>query len=180
MKKSDLISGKHIVELRKGSRLLVAGNFLPEIDGNRYIFLTSFTDDLRLNACEVDYDKCHADYDICKVYEIVEHIGLHGLADSVDTACKLIWERKPELSEVERVILENVEKEYKYIARDKNGCLFLYSKEISKYKDEWCFDVDKGIDGNHSNFSLFNHLFKMVKFEDDEPTLISDLLEGKK
>ena len=73
-----------------------------------------------------------------------------------------------------------MDKEYKYIARDKNGCLFLYSKEISKYKDEWCFDGDKGIDGNHSNFSLFNHLFKMVKFEDDEPTLISDLLEGKK
>ena len=32
MKKSDLISGKHIVELRDGSRLLVAGDYLPDID----------------------------------------------------------------------------------------------------------------------------------------------------
>ena len=178
MKKSDLISGKHIVELRKGSRLLVAGNFLPEIDGNRYIFLTSFTDDLRLNACEVDYDKCHADYDICKVYEIVEHIGLHGLADSVDTACKLIWERKPELSEAERVILENVDKKYKYIARDgyieTNGMLGelgLFENKPKRMNDYWS--------GADCASFTFSNLFKMVKWEDEEPTLISDLLEGK-
>ena len=110
MKKSDLASGKHIVELRNGSRLLVVGDFLPEIDGNRYMFLTSLTDDLYLNAREVDYAKCHANYDICKVYEIIEYIGLFGLADNMDTACKLVWERKPELSEAERVILENLDK----------------------------------------------------------------------
>ena len=175
MKKSDLISGKHIVELRKGSRLLVAGNFLPEIDGNRYIFLTSFTDDLRLNACEVDYDKCHADYDICKVYEIVEHIGLHGLADSVDTACKLIWERKPELSEVEMVILENLYRDSNYITRDEHGELWLF--ENRPIKKDYSWDLHNGFS---ENFNLCKHLFKMVKWEDEEPTLIADLLEGKK
>ena len=171
MKKSDLISGKHIVELRKGSRLLVAGNFLPEIDGNRYIFLTSFTEDLHLNAREVDYDKCHADYDICKVYEIVEHIGLHGLADSVDTACKLVWERKPELSEVERVVLENLCRDSNYITRDENGELWLFENRPIKKDCSW--DL---LNGFSKNFNLCNHLFEIVKWEDEEPTLIADLL----
>ena len=48
MKKSDLISGKHIVELRDGSRLLIAGDYLPDIDGNGFMCLTSYSDYLTL------------------------------------------------------------------------------------------------------------------------------------
>ena len=118
MKKYDLISGKHIVELRDGFRLLVAGDYLPDIDGNGFMCLTSYSDDLRLNDYEVDYDKCHVEFDICKVYEIVVYTALPILANNMDTTCKLVWERKPELSEVERIILENADKKYKYIARD--------------------------------------------------------------
>ena len=174
MKKSDLISGKHIVETRIGDRFLVAGDFLPNIYGDGFTELTSYTEGLN----RIDSFTGFCEYDICKVYEIVYRTGLPRLFEDSETV-RLIWGRKPELSEVEMVILENADKTYKYIARDKNGSLFLYSKEMSKFAVEWCFDVDKGIDGNHSNFSLFNHLFKMVKWEDEEPTLISDLLEGK-
>ena len=174
MKKSDLISGKHILETRLGDRFLVAGDFLPDIYGNGFTELTSYTEDLsRIDSFTGFYE-----HDICKVYEIVYRTSLSRLFEDSETV-KLVWERKPELSEVERVILENVDKEYKYIARDKNGCLFLYSKEISKFTDEWCFDGDKGTVGIHNGFNLFKHLFKMVKWEDEEPTLISDLLEGK-
>ena len=155
MKKSDLISGKHIVELE---------------DGDKYLFLEGGFVNSRFW-----YD---TDAKICKIFEIQK---VYSLSDMLvfGKGLGLVWESKPELSEVEMVILENADKTYKYIARDKNGSLFLYSKEMSKFADEWCFDGDKGIDGNHSNFSLFNHLFKMVKWEDEEPTLISDLLEGK-
>lgn len=175
MKKSDLISGKHILELRDGSRLLVTGSFLPDIDGNGFMCLTSYSDDLRLNDCEVDYDKCHVGFDICKVYEIVKHMGLPRLADSMDTACKLVWERKPELSEVERVILENVDKKYKWIARDgyieTNGMLGelgLFKNKPKRMNDYWS--------GTDCASFTFSNLFKMVKWEDEEPTLIADLL----
>ena len=117
MKKSDLVSGKHIVETADKRRYLVAGNFLPDIDGNGYIFLTSFSDDLRL----ISSRRIDAEFDILKVYEIVRHMGLLFLSERMDTACKLVWERKLELSEAERIILENVSKEYKYIRpRPKN------------------------------------------------------------
>ena len=154
MKKSDLISGKHIVELRDGSRLLVAGDYLPDIDGNGFMCLTSYSDDLRLNDCEVDYDKCHVDFDICKVYEIVKHMGLPRLADNMDSSCKLVWERKPELSDAERVILENVEKHYKYIVRDESGEMEISEGLPIKKRDYW-FANDS------ANFPFCN-LFKIA------------------
>lgn len=175
MKKSDLISGKHIVELRDGSRLLVAGDFLPDIDGNGFMCLESYSDDLKLDDCEVDFDECHTAFDMLKVYEIVRHMSLPRLADNMDSSCKLIWERKPELSEAERVILENVDKEYKYIAREENNDLYLCGRKPHKFCKAWISNAP--ID---ASMCQFNHLFKMVKWEDEEPTLISDLLEGKK
>ncbi len=175
VKKSDLISGKHIVELRDGSRLLVAGDYLPDIDGNGFMCLTSYSDDLRLNDCEVDYDKCHVDFDICKVYEIVKHMGFPRLADNMDSSCKLIWERKPELSEAERVILENLYRDSNYITRDESGDLWLF--ENRPIKEDYSWDL---LNGFGENFNLYKHLFQMVKWEDEEPTLIADLLEGSK
>ena len=93
MKKSDLISGKHIVELNEGSRFLVAGNFLPDIDGNGYMGLASYSEDLK----HISYKRNDTEFDIRKVYEIVRHMGLLRLSERMDTACKLVWERKPEL-----------------------------------------------------------------------------------
>ena len=166
MKKIDLVSGKHIVELRNSSRLLVVGDFLPDIDGSGYTGLMSYTEDLK----HISSNK----FDICKVYQIIFRMSLPILANNMDTACKLVWERKPELSEVEKVILENVDKKYKYIARDEGGNLFIYSSSgIEKFMNEWCYWNDKGV---HFSFAVFNKLFKMVKWEDEEPTLIADLL----
>ena len=172
MKKSDLVSGKHIVELREGSRLLVAGDFLPDIDGNGFMCLTSYSDDLRLNDCEVDYDESHADFDICKVYEIVKHMGLPILANNMDTACKIVWERKPELSEVERVILENVDKQYKWIARDSSKKIYLYKEKPIRSHGVWLSGLDQSV-GMHQ----FGDLFKMIDSESWNPILIADLLD---
>lgn len=168
MKKSDLISGKHIVELRDGSRLLVAGDYLTYIDGNGFMWLMSYTEDLKY----ISSNKIEAEHDICKVYQILLNMSLPDLANRMDTACKLVWERKPELSEVERIILENVDKKFKYITRDKNRELFIFEGKPYKCQNEWAqrYAID---------FEPFRYLFEMVKWEDEEPTLIADLLEGK-
>ena len=146
------MSGKHIVETNNKRRYLVAGNYLPNIDGSGWLELSDYNDDLKHSSYVRETVKF---FSINKVYEIVIPMGLRGLIEKIDIACKLVWERKPELSEAERVILENISKEYKYIARDEVGNLFIYS--------------------SHS-FAIFNDLFKMVKWEDEEPTLIADLL----
>ena len=163
MKKSDLISGKHIVETRLGDRFLVAGDYLPNIYGDSFTELTSYEEDLN----RIDSFTGFYEHDICKVYEIVYRTSLPRLFEDSETV-KLIWERKPELSEAERVILENVEKHYKYIVRDESGEMEISEGLPIKKRDYW-FANDS------ANFPFCN-LFKMIKWEDSKPTLISDLL----
>ncbi len=54
-------------------------------------------------------------------------------------ACWLKAEHKenPKLNEAERVILENVPKEYKWIARDKSKRIFLYLEKPFKAEKVW-------------------------------------------
>lgn len=70
--------------------------------------------------------------------------------------------QKPILTEAERVILENLPKEYKWIARDKAGDLYVYADSPEK-----------------SDFilSIFNHLFQFIKWEDEKPWNIEELLK---
>ena len=148
MKKSDLISGKHVVELE---------------DGDKYLFLEG-----RFVNSRLWYD---TDAKICKIFEIQE---VYSLSDMLvfDKGLDLIWERKPELSEVERVILENLYRDSNYITRDESGELWLF--ENRPIKKDYSWDL---LNGFGENFNLYKHLFKMIKWEDEEPTLISDLLE---
>lgn len=78
---------------------------------------------------------------------------------------------KPKLTEAERVILENIPKKYKYIARDAGGALYLYEKKPKKDGDEWFNNY------SFDNLNLFQHLFQFIKFEDKEAYKIQELLE---
>lgn len=77
------------------------------------------------------------------------------------------------LTEDEKVILKNIDKRYRWIARDDNGSLFIYGEKpikkesswISKMLIDWC------------GIWIFNHLFQSIKWEDEEPYLIEDLLK---
>lgn len=77
----------------------------------------------------------------------------------------------PVISKSDRVFLEYVKEEYKCIARDKNGKLFLY--RLTPYKEE---GVLNWIGRNCSCLHLkYNVDFPMVKWSDDKPWLIEDL-----
>lgn len=81
----------------------------------------------------------------------------------------------PVISKSDRVFLEYVKEEYKCIARDKNGKLFLY--RLTPYKEE---GVLSWIGRNCSCLHLkYNVDFPMVKWEDDEPWMIEDLKKLK-
>ena len=80
------------------------------------------------------------------------------------------------LTEDERVILRNLDKKWKWIARDLNcGNLYLYVEEPlkddgfwkNKLEQKWCL------------IHMFNHLFQFIKWEDDEPYNIEELLKGE-
>lgn len=73
-------------------------------------------------------------------------------------------ESKDKLTEIERIILENTPKKYKYITRDECGELFVYTKKPSKFQEYWMASYK-----TTGSMFVFNHLFKNIKWEDDEP-----------
>ena len=68
----------------------------------------------------------------------------------------------------EKAIARNIDEEYKWIARDRDGELCIYKEKPRKEGNYWYFD-------GYGRISYFNHLFSAIKWEDKEPTLISDI-----
>lgn len=76
---------------------------------------------------------------------------------------------KVKLTKNEKAILESIDKDYKWIARDDDGYLHVY--KTKPYKDDGWWKMS-----SFKSFSLFNHLFKFIQWEDDEPYNIQELL----
>lgn len=75
----------------------------------------------------------------------------------------------------EKCILESLPNDYKYITRDKSGDLCIYKHEPLKYQDVWILQA--GHNGLRA-LELFKHLFKFIKWEDNEPYKIEDILNN--
>lgn len=85
-----------------------------------------------------------------------------------------VWKREDlTITSAEKVLLENIDKIFKYIARDHGSTLFLFEKKPIKEKWMWV----RTTDSYTSSFTIYSHLFPMVKWEDEEPWLIEDLLK---
>ena len=155
MKKSDLSYG-NVVETRSGDKYLFTfhdeEDIFVDLTGDGYYYFES----LYFNT---NYK--NSDIVIMKVYK--------------DYTCKeVLWERKekPKPTYDEKIILRNLPKEYKWIARDKNGQIFLYTNRPVK-SNFW-------LNACESARLVFPHLFQFIKWEDDEPYLIEDLLGEEK
>lgn len=153
MKKEDLKIG-NVVELRCGNLALwtLYKSFIRLKDG-LVIYGNDFNDSLK-------YCFKQTDFDVIKVYKDY-------------TLKEVLWERKekPVLTEDEKVILRNVPKDYKWIARDKDDDLCIYIEKPEKDNVVWSNEDD------YESFYLFEHLFQSIKWEDTEPYLISELIE---
>ena len=155
MKKCDLKYG-NVVETREGIKYLYhwknSDKFL-NLDYDGFLWIRNFDENLK---CFDDLNEL----DIMKVYK--------------DYTCKeLLWERKdPKITEDEKVILRNLPEKYKWIARDKNGLIFLYSKKPSKCEYSW--------GGCKYMLLPLEHLFQFIQWEDNEPYSIKELLEEEK
>ena len=151
MKKSDLVAGKHVVQYRDGCfRFVGHSNELLDSDGV-YVDALGFYNE-RLD--DVDGDK---EMDIVAVYELNE-----------------VWKREEPtmtITEDEKAILRDLPGKYEWIARDKDGRLCVYPGKPSKAVTAW------GSTLGHMFFDLYNHLFQMIRWEDDEPWKIEDLLK---
>lgn len=78
-------------------------------------------------------------------------------------------EKKWTFNNLEKYILNNLPYEYKYLARDKNGVLYVYTKKPTKNRmfhiGTWsCYDEDS----KHMTLVMYDDWFKSIKWEDDE------------
>ena len=153
MKKSDLVAGKHVVKYRNGCFRFVGKNGHLK-DGESEV-VSSLMD---YNAHLEHIGNEHSVFDIVAVYELKE-----------------VWKREElTITEDEKAILRNLPEKFKWIARDENGKLCIYRNKPGRLQRVWSGEEDGEDDFEYLN--LFNHLFQMISWEDDEPWNTEDLL----
>ena len=155
MIKSELECG-NVVELRNGLKFLFLDRHksLVELTGVGCTDIDYYDENLTRSSRQESYD-------IMKVYK--------------DYTCKeLLWERKekPQLNEDEKAILSNIDKCIKYIARNMDGSLLVYEDKPVKAREHW--DCEFQV-----YYFPFDLLFQFIKWEDEEPYSIEELLKGE-
>ena len=156
MKKHDLKSGMFVI-LRCGDKCVVQEEhkIFVDIKDGTYLRFDIINDDLNHidNLSNLDIMKVYKDY----------------------TCQKLLWQRKEKfkLTEDEKTILRNIPEKWKLIARDKDGFLRIYDNKPIRGRYSWI------VHNLYENLDLFGHLFEFIKWEDEEPYCIKDLLEER-
>ena len=84
---------------------------------------------------------------------------------------------KPVISKKDRAFLDYIKEEYKFIARDENGKLFVYTLKPCKDKNfkSWCLLDCRNCRISPNLCLNYNIVFPMIKWSDKEPWLIEDL-----
>ena len=77
------------------------------------------------------------------------------------------------LTEDERVILRNLDKKWKWIAKNKFDGLTIFEDKPNKYDFVWCGKED------FTDFCFYDHLFQFIKWEDENAYNIEELLKGE-
>ena len=166
--KDMLVPGKHVVELRNGERYLVV-----EFDGTinltnfecYFMDLHRYTGELYLEDGGFNLKS----FDVMNVYTLSKIKELGGWIFE-DGNLTEIWHREEVfITPDEKAILRNI-KGFNYIARTMDGNLYIYKIKPIKEADAYC-------GGCCHEFKMFNHLFQMVQWSDDEPWKIEDLLK---
>jgi len=170
MKKSDLRHGM-VVETRHKLRFLVFGDNLEGKDG--HIKLKEYNDDMQFGNNHQSGYITLDNFDIMKVYA-----NMFAITD-YKVVQQPLWERKepPRLTSDEVAILRNIDKRYIWIARDKNGILYIYDS-VPEKRGNYKWSRDTLHVDILSNLSLFSHMFNFIQWWDDKPYNINDLLDS--
>ena len=87
-------------------------------------------------------------------------------------------QKKKEFKDNELCILRNIDKKYKWIAKDKSGDIFGFEEKPKKDKYVWlCEEYDYCLDNTCCIDGLNQSLFNEILWEDDEPIYIDDYVE---
>lgn len=113
--------------------------------------LCDFVEEYKICECAQDCDKCVFEIKKWLNEEVNDHIIL---------------------SKQEKAILEYVDHNLRWIARDKNNALFLYEEKPYKIGSKWVCDK------NYREFDMYNQLFKFIEWDNEEPMMIGEILKS--
>ena len=86
--------------------------------------------------------------------------------------------KKKEFTDDELCILRNIDKEYKWIAKDRDGDLWIYTNKPKKEYDRYWRDCSSSKSLSFEPLDIFkNSLFTEIKWEDEEPVYIDDYVD---
>ena len=162
--KDKYLVTKNVVEIRNGLFYMVVGDILLRVNG--FLYTDDYGDDLTFSDDE---------FDIVKVYKLDGFgFGFNGMNNINNLT--LLWERNPKITFTpdEIVILKNIDKYYKYIARDGNGWIGVYERIPSKREDY--YTTMDSVKNTSLDLNSFKHLFKNITFESGVH-LIADLIK---
>ena len=83
--------------------------------------------------------------------------------------------KKKKFSDDELCILRNIDKKYKWIARDESGSLCIFDEKPKKSEEMW----DNVTHSDFIELNCYNSLFNSIQWEDEEPIRIDDYVERK-
>ena len=87
-------------------------------------------------------------------------------------------QKKKEFTDNELFILKNIDKKYKWIAKDKNGLICTFVSKPIKTEKLWSDGWSNG-ESYASLEAIKNSLFTEIKWEDEEPVYIDDYVDRK-
>ena len=86
--------------------------------------------------------------------------------------------KKKEFTDDELCILRNIDKEYKWIAKDRDGDLWIYTNKPKKEYDRYWKDCSSFKSLSFEPLDIFkNSLFTEIEWEDEEPICIDDYVD---
>lgn len=155
MKRIELLNGCEDCEQERRNNMTIGDNFRIEINNKE------------LNNDEIAKI-------MAKTFKIAG--GLFVSFDEEKIKEILNKKIKPTLSDAERVILENINTDFKWIARDEEGELYGYIKvPIKTQEGTWEYELDNV--SEVISLRAFEHLFKFIEWKDEEPYSIEKLLK---
>lgn len=85
--------------------------------------------------------------------------------------------KKKQFTDNELYILNNIDKKYKWIAKDKSGLICTFVSKPIKTEKLWSDDGWSNGESYASLEAIKNSLFTEIKWEDEEPVFIDEYVE---
>lgn len=128
-------------------------------------------DSFAFNECKNEIMACRGRH--CKYCKFArKNLSRESCKECLREWCDQEYVEKPKLTENDKKFLDILSSDYEYIARDKDGKLYIYyGKKPTK---NIRLNIWEG-DSFRIYLSVFKITLTMVKWEDEEPWLIEDL-----